>query len=287
MSIIEFLSTFGYRRIVMGTAMIGLVSGAMGAFLYLRRQSLLSGVIGHSATPGVMGAFVLVSVLLPQADARSMPVVVVGALITGLASALLANRIAATTRIGIDATMAVMFSLFLGGGLLILQVIQNSTLPDKGGIEEFMFGNATRLSNLDVTTIFAVAVLVLALLALLWRPFSLMTFDVVFSRSVGLPLRWLSPLLFGLIVLAMVIGIKAVGLILMIAFAVFPPAAARQFTTTLRQMTIASAVIGAVCGVVGSYISIAVGDIPTGPTIVVVLGVAVVISYVLGKLVRT
>lgn len=286
MSIIEFLSTFGYRRIVLGTAMIGLVAGAMGSFLYLRRQSLMSGVIGHSATPGVMGAFILASVLLPTVDARSMPVVVLGALVTGLLAALLANRIAVTTRIGIDATMAVMFSLFLGGGLLILQVIQNSTLPDKGGIEEFMFGNATRLTNLDVSTIFVVAVLVLILLAVLWRPFSIMTFDQGFSRSVGLPLGWLSPLLFGLIVLAMVIGIKAVGLILMIAFAVFPPAAAKQFTRTLGQMTIASAVIGAVCGVLGTYISIAVGNIPTGPTIVVVLGGAVVLSFALGRLVR-
>lgn len=57
MSLIEFLSEFSFRRVVLGTMLIGLCSGAMGTFLYLRRQSMMSDVIGHSATPGVMGSF--------------------------------------------------------------------------------------------------------------------------------------------------------------------------------------------------------------------------------------
>jgi len=120
MSLIEFLSEFSYRRIVIGTMLIGACSGAMGTFLYLRRQSLMSDVIGHSATPGVMGAFLVVSLIFGGFDARSMPVIVVGALITGLIAVVLANKVADTTRIGIDATMAVVLSLFLGGGLLLL-----------------------------------------------------------------------------------------------------------------------------------------------------------------------
>lgn len=61
MSLIEFLSEFSFRRVVLGTMLIGLCSGAMGTFLYLRRQSMMSDVIGHSATPGVMGSFLLFS----------------------------------------------------------------------------------------------------------------------------------------------------------------------------------------------------------------------------------
>lgn len=278
MSIVEFLATFSYRRIAVGTALIGLVAGGMGAFLYLRRQSLMSGVIGHSATPGVMGAFILVSLLAPGMDARSLPVVIVGALCTGLLAALLANRIARTTRVGIDTTMAVILSLFLGGGLMLLEVIQNSHLKNKGGIEDFMFGNATRLSNADVRTIAVVAVLVFVTLALLWRPFSIMTFDHTYARALGLPLRWLSPALFGLIALAMVVGIKAVGLILMVAFAVFPPVAARQFTRTLLGMTVASALIGAGSAVLGTYVAVALVNAPTGPVIVLVLGAVVALS---------
>ena len=177
MSLIEFLSEFSYRRIVIGTMLIGACSGAMGTFLYLRRQSLMSDVIGHSATPGVMGAFLVVSLIFGEFDARSMPVVVVGALITGLIAVVLANKVADTTRIGIDATMAVVLSLFLGGGLLILQVIQRSHIRGKGGIEDLMFGNAATLTNLDVRTIAVVTFVVFLAVALLWRPITLMTFD--------------------------------------------------------------------------------------------------------------
>ncbi|MDF5820197.1 metal ABC transporter permease [Corynebacterium felinum] len=280
MDFVEFLSEFAYRRIVIGTALIGACSGAMGAFLYLRRQSLMSDVIGHSATPGVMGAFLLVSAVSAGFDARSMPVIVVGALVTGLLSVVLANRVADTTRIGIDATMAVTLSLFLGGGLLLLQVIQRSRIRGKGGIEELMFGNAATLTNLDVYTIAVVTVLVAVVTAVLWRPFTVITFDPVLATVAGTRLKVLSPVLFGLVVLAIVMGVKAVGLILMIAFAVFPPAAARQFSKTVGGMVLLSGVFGVVAAVVGSYFSVALGKVPTGPMIVVVLSVIVVVSMI-------
>ncbi|MDO4630983.1 MAG: metal ABC transporter permease [Corynebacterium sp.] len=280
MSLVDFLSEFSFRRIVIGTMLIGACSGAMGAFLYLRRQSLMSDVIGHSATPGVMGAFLLVSMMFGGFDARSMPVIVLGALVMGLIAVVLANKIADTTRIGIDATMAVVLSLFLGGGLLVLQVIQRSHIRGKGGLEELMFGNAATLTNLDVRTIAVVALLVFVVLAVMWRPFTLMTFDTTLAKVNGMRINILSPLLFGLIVLAIVIGVKAVGLILMIAFAVFPPAAARQFSRTIGRMTFLSGLFGAVASVLGTYISVSVGKVPTGPVIVLVLSVMVLISMV-------
>ena len=171
-------------------------------------------------------------------------------------------------------------SLFLGGGLVLLQVIQRSRIRGKGGMEELMFGNSATLTNLDVGTIAVVSIAVAVVMILLWRPFTMMTFDQTLSQVSGLPLRWLSPLLLSLIVLAVVIGVKAVGLILMIAFAVFPPAAARQWSKTVRQMVLFSAVIGAVASVVGTYISVAVGKVPTGPVIVLVLTAFVGVSLV-------
>ena len=134
-----------------------------------------------------------------------------------------------------------------------------------------MFGNSATLTNLDVGTIAVVSIAVAVVMILLWRPFTMMTFDQTLSQVSGLPLRWLSPLLLSLIVLAVVIGVKAVGLILMIAFAVFPPAAARQWSKTVLQMVLFSAGIGGVA---------AVGKVPTGPVIVLVLTAFVGVSLV-------
>lgn len=282
-SVIDFLAEFSYRRTLFGTMAIGATCGAMGTFLYLRRQALMSDVIGHAATPGVMAAFLLISLLAPGADPRALPVLVVGALVSGLASVWLSQAIARHTRIGIDATMAVVLSLFLGGGLVILQVIQKSTLPGKGGIQDLMFGNAATLTSLDVATIAVSSVIILAVAGLCWRPFVLMTFDETEARIQGWPVRWLTPALFGLLVVAIVMGVKAVGLILMIAFAVFPPAAARQFTRTTLAMFVLSGAIGAAAAAIGSYLSIALGNVPTGPVIVVVLGAFIGVSMLAGS----
>lgn len=166
---------------------------------------------------------------------------------------------------------------------MILQVIQKSTLPGKGGIQDLMFGNAATLTSLDVATIAVSSVVILAVAGLCWRPFVLMTFDETEARIQGWPVRWLTPALFGLLVVAIVMGVKAVGLILMIAFAVFPPAAARQFTRTTLTMFVLSGAIGAAAAAIGSYLSIALGNVPTGPVIVVVLGAFIGVSMLAGS----
>ena len=84
--------------------------------------------------------------------------------------------------------------------------------------------------------------------------------------------------MFTTIVIAIVIGVKAVGVVLMIAFVVTPPAAARQWTSTLPGMVALSGVFGGVGSGVGAYLSIALGNVPTGPVIVLTLFVIFLIS---------
>src|SRR5699024_3456713 len=81
----------------------------------------------------------------------------------------------------------------------------------------------------------------------------------------GFSARCFDTLMFVTIVIGTVIGVKAVGLVLMVAFVVTPPAAARQWTRTLPAMVMLSAGIGAVGSGLGAYISIALGPMPTGP----------------------
>jgi len=80
------------------------------------------------------------------------------------------------------------------------------------------------------------------------------------------------------VVVAIVIGLKAVGVILMIAFIIAPPSAARQWTSSLGGMVILSGVFGASASIAGSLLSVVAGDYPTGPVIVLVLSAIVVVS---------
>lgn len=276
---VEFFGNHIFRMVFFGTTVIGVVAGALGAFAYLRKQSLISDVIGHAALPGALIAFLL-AVAAFGMDGRSMLLLIVGAVVTGTISALFANVIAARTKIAIDTAMAISMTTFFGLGMLLLRIIANNPFPGKGGIQHYLFGNAASITRADLTTSIAVGAFALALMVVFWKEFTLRTFDPVLSTMLGFRARVIDTLMFSTIVIAIVIGVKAVGFVLMVAFVVTPPAAARQWTNTLPAMVILSAVFGGLGSGLGAYLSISIGNVPTGPVIVLVLFAIFLVSLV-------
>ena len=267
---IEFFGNHTFRMVFFGTTVIGLVAGALGSFAYLRKQSLISDVVAHSALPGALLAF-LTAVVVLGADGRNMLGLIIGAVTTGTLAALFANSIAARTKIPIDTAMAISLTVFFGAGMLLLRIIANGPFPGKGGIDDYLFGNASVITIADLATSAVVGALALVLMLVFWKEFTLRTFDPVLSTVLGFRARVIDTLMFTTIVIAIVIGVKAVGVVLMIAFVVTPPAAARQWTSTLPGMVALSGVFGAIGSGVGAYLSIVLGNIPTGPVIVLTL----------------
>ncbi len=270
MDILVFLSTYSYRIISLGTFLIGLVCGILGSFLYTRRQSLLSDVIGHASTLGVMAAFLISSIVF-GVDGRSLIVLVVGSVIAALLAVLLSDWIARSTPLGDDATMAVMLALFYGGGLVLLRVIIHGKYPGKGGISSALLGSATSLTIADVITIAILSLLCLLIVTMFRKEFTSFCFDRQFSHVLGFSSSVLTPLLLSSMVVAVVLGVKAVGLILMVAFTIVPPATARQWTNRFGSMVVLSGLIGGLSSVLGTWLSVSLGNVPTGPVIVLIL----------------
>lgn len=270
MSPIEFFSNHTFRMVFFGTTVIGLVAGALGAFAYLRKQSLISDVISHAALPGTLLAF-LVAVGVFGANGRNMLGLIAGAVVAGIAAVWLANGIARGSKIRVDTAMAISLTLFFGVGMLLMRVIANGSFPGKGGIQDYLFGNASVVTVSDLLTSIAVGAVALALMVVFWKEFALRTFDPDHSSVLGFSGRIIDTLMFATVVIATVIGVKAVGLVLMVAFVVTPPAAAQQWTRTLPGMVALSGVFGAVGSGIGAYLSIVLGKVPTGPLIVLTL----------------
>ncbi|MDO4791591.1 MAG: metal ABC transporter permease [Buchananella hordeovulneris] len=271
MSIIEFLSSYTFRMVLLGTSVIGIVAGALGCFAYLRKQSLISDVVSHSALPGTLGAF-LVAVSLGL-DGRNLVTLTVGAVVAGTIAAVLTNYIRSYSNLHIDAAMVVVLTVFFGGGMVLMRIITNGHYPGKGGIQDYLFGNASHLTHADLVTSVVVGAIALGIMLAFFKEFALRAFDPAHSQVAGFNAKWLDLALFAAIVAATVIGVKAVGLVLMVAFVVTPPATARQWTSSLPKMVALSAVLGGVSSAIGAYVSVSVGNVPTGPVIVVVLSV--------------
>ena len=282
MSLAEFFADHTFRTVFLGTVIIGVVAGALGCFSYLRKQSLIGDVVSHAALPGVLGAFLLGSALagagVPGINPRNMLWLVVGAVVTGSLAAWLANWAAAHSKLRIDATMAVSLTLFFGVGMMLMRTISNGNYPGKGGVQDYLFGNASTLTVSDVWTAAALGGAALAVLTLGWRHFAVRSFDPGHAAVSGTPVRLIDAVMFAAIVLATVLGVKSVGLVLMVALLLTPAAAARQWTRRLGPMVWLAAVIGGVGAGLGAYLSIALGTVPTGPVTVLVLFAVFLVS---------
>lgn len=276
MNPVQFFADHTFRTVFLGTSLIGLVAGTLGCFAHLRKQAMVSDVVSHAALPGILGAFWVAAILL--GDGRNMAALMIGAIVAGVVAVWLADRIAHWSKVGLDAAMAIVLSSFFGLGLIVMHLGSRSGQAGQGGVQDYLFGNASTLTRADIVTVAVVGVLGAVVLLVLGRSLTTRCFDPAFAEVRGLPVKFLDLVIFALIVVATVVGLKAVGLVLMVAFVLMPPAAARQWVRSTRGLFLLSGLIGAAASGVGSYLSISIGRVPTGPFVVLMLFAAVVFS---------
>lgn len=270
-SVIALFSDYTFQTVTLGSALLGLISGVLGSFAVLRKQSLLGDGISHSALPGVVMAFVLLG-------SKNTEILLLGALISGLLATLFIVSIVRYTRVKFDSALALVMSVFFGLGLVMLTYVQKIPNSNQAGLKRFIFGQASTLLQRDIILMVICGLILLALVLLFWKEFKLFTFDADFAQSLGFSPKRLNLLLSFMIVLAIIIGLQAVGVILMSAMLITPAVAARQWTNKLWIMVMLSALFGAVSGVIGTAASSLVPKLPTGPAIVICISTIVVIS---------
>lgn len=258
----------------LGSVLLGILCGVLGSFAVLRKQSLLGDGISHGALPGICAAFLITL-------CKNEEILLLGALAGGVISLCLITLITRFSKIKFDCALAMVLSVMFGLGLVFLTFAQKLPNSSQAGLKTFIYGQASAMTSKDVFIILISTAVVLVTVALFWKPFKLVTFDKVFSQVVGIKVWMVDFVLSFFVTLASVVGIKTVGVILMSAMLVAPAAAARQWVSRLETMTLLSAVIGAFGGVLGTAVSSSFESVPTGPVIVVCLGVMAVFSILL------
>ncbi|MBD3232726.1 MAG: iron chelate uptake ABC transporter family permease subunit [candidate division Zixibacteria bacterium] len=267
----DLFTDYTLRTVAMGSATLGIVSGALGCFAVLRKQSLLGDAISHAALPGIALAFLFTG-------SKSPLIIVIGAAIIGWIGTMFIMSIVKHTRIKSDSALGLVLSSFFGFGLVLLTFIQRMPTANQAGLDTFLFGQASALLERDIVVMGVLGLVVLAIMSLFWKEFKLISFDPDFAASNGFPIQKLDILITSLIVIAIVIGLQTVGVVLMSAMVVAPAAAARQWTDRLSLMIIIAAFFGALAGVSGSMISSLTSRLPTGPTIVLCISFLVGVS---------
>ncbi|MEX0718670.1 MAG: metal ABC transporter permease [Planctomycetaceae bacterium] len=266
--LVDFLLLRDYttRWALLGTVSLGIAAGVVGAFMLLRKRSLVGDVVSHAALPGVAIAFLVMEVRA-AGGGRWLPGLLVGAAAAGFAGVLSATFIRRFTRLKEDATLAVVLGVFYGVGVSLFSIAERIT-SGMGAIEDFTLGAVHSIVAGDVALIAGAALLVLLTCGALFKEFTLLCFDPEFAATRGWPVGMLDVGLMGLVVAVAVIGLQSVGLLLMVAMLITPAAAARFWTDDIRRMALIAALLGglgAFCGVFASHL---VPKLSAGATIV-------------------
>jgi ABC-type Mn2+/Zn2+ transport system permease subunit len=263
-----FLEPFRHefmQRALFGCALIGFTNGALSSFIVIRRLALMADAMAHSLLPGVAIAILLFG-LKPGT-------LFIGALLASLLVAFGTQLISNSSRIKEDTSLGLLFACSFSLGLVLIAYSRAGV-----NVSDYLFGNILGLSDTDLWTIYLISLLVLPTLVALERPLLLTIFDPLVAASQGTPVNTLRYLLMGLLVLAMISSLQAVGVILALGMLIAPAATMYLLSDSFPVLFWAGGFVGCFGSCAGLLASFWL-NLPSGPCIVLVLGLIFLLAY--------
>ena len=270
LAVLTFTAGYNTAIAMAGCAALGAAGGGVGVFLLLRARAMAADAAGHATLPGIVLAFLLAG--WAGAEARSLPVLLAGAAVTGALGMALIVAAGRTTRLGADAAIAITLSVSYALGIVLLSYVQTRPDTAQGGLQTFILGQAAALSAGEAIAVGMLAAVAVLILSLLFRPLTLLCFDADQARSEGWPVVPLDMLLVGLGLAVVLFGLQAVGLVLVVSLLILPAASARFWTGRLVVVFRLAVAFGAGGAWLGAGASAVWPRLPTGPSIVLALG---------------
>ena len=267
------LQSYTTQIVLLGTALLGLASGIAGTFAVLRKESLIGDGLSHAALPGVVIAFLLTGI-------KDIEVLIIGAALSSITAAWLITITIENSKIKFDGALATILSAFFGLGMVLLTYLQSLNNAGQAGLSKFIFGQAATILARDVYITSAAALIIIVLTALFWKELKLISFDVEYAKTLQIPVTFTLILYRSLLIMTIIIGIQSVGAILISSLLIAPAVGARQWTNKLGTMCILAGFFGMVSAIGGTIWSTSVQKLPTGPAIIVILSVIVLLSLI-------
>ena len=260
---------FGFmRRALLGCIAISVGATPVGLFLMLRRMSLTGDAMAHAILPGAAIGYLI--------SGLSLGAMTIGGLIAGMAVALLSGFVTRVTAQREDASLAAFYLISLALGVLIV-----STRGGNVDLMHVLFGTVLALNDATLILLCSIASLSVLVLASVFRPLVLECADPQFLRSVS-GLSAITHLTFlALVVLNLVSGFHALGTLMAVGIMILPAATAKFWASTIGGLLAAAvitATLSSFCGLLLSYHF----SLPSGPAIILVAGIAYVLSIVVG-----
>jgi manganese/zinc/iron transport system permease protein len=274
------LRDYNTRVVLCGTILWGIAAGLTGVYLLLRKRALLGDAISHATLPGVAAVFLW---SITAGVPRTLALLLVGAAISGALGGLCVLGLRHWLRVREDAALGIVLSVFFGAGVALVRIVQQFPGRDSAGLDTYIYGKAALMTISDAWLSGGLALGVLAIIVAFAKELKILCFDIELARSQGWPVLALDLLLISLVVTVTIIGLQAVGLILVIALLIVPAASARFWSHNLRTILFLSAAVGGISSGMGTLLSASFAKLPSGATIVLVACTFFTFSFLFGR----
>jgi len=257
------------QRALLGGLLTGSLGGLLGSFAVLRQLSFFSDALGHSALLGISLGIVLninpTVVLIPFA----------------VVFALLVNELVERSRLPADALLNIVYSSSLAFAVVALSLVETY----RGGIQQLLFGDILGISWGDLAIIGALAAGALTYLLLTLRAQVLLTLHGDLASAFGVKTGFHRLAFIVLLALVVAASIKAVGVLLISAFVVFPACSSRLVSRRFPAYVLLSSLLGGSCALIG-LLGSGLTNLPSGPCVVVVQFIAFLLTLLLSQPLR-
>jgi manganese/zinc/iron transport system permease protein len=275
MALFDFFTDPVLRAPTIACMLMGLSSSLIGVLVFLQRRSLLGEALAHAAYPGVALSGLFLSYFAFNSEKLFSLSVLLGALGTVILALGLIQFLEKKCAIKADSALCFTLSLFFGIGVLLASRLQLSHPLWYKQIQVFLYGQAATMTDAHIVFYALLTGLVALLIFLFFRPISLIHFDRNLAQLAGLNPRWLQFLLLFLLGLALVVGMRSVGLVLISSLLIAPASGARQLCRHLSTFFIVAGFLGMISGFLGNYLAVQIPvwlnvpklSLPTGPMI--------------------
>ena len=264
----------------LGSMLMCLASSLVGVMVFLRKRSLLGETLSHACYPGVVFGIVIASFFFPEAEEVIAVAILVGAFIFSMMALVCLDFLEKRLSVKSDAALCFILATFFGLGVLLASRVQFTHMRLFKQMQVFLYGQAATMHMTHVMIYASLAALIAFFLYIFYRPLQMTTFDRDFSKSIGLSTKYMDTTIFVLLGIAIVVGIRSVGVVLMSGMLILPPVAARFLTNRLSSLFFMAGLIGMISGFFGNYLSIEIPavlieghpdwkfSLPTGPMII-------------------
>lgn len=278
-SIVHYFTDPVLQAPTIASMLMCLSSALVGVIVFLKRRSLLGEALSHASYPGVIISIFITSVFFPAAHDALTVIVLIGAFCSSLLGLWIIEKMQCFGKVKNDAALCFVLSIFFGVGVLFASKLQFSNALWYQTAHIFLYGQAATMTDIHIVLYAALALIIICALFFLYHPLRIVIFDREYGRSVGAPIKVVDGFFSFLLIIAIIIGIRSVGVVLMAGMLIAPAVAARSFSNRLNTVFIIAGLIGAFCGFFGNYLSVEIPQwgksqgwdwkfvLPTGPMI--------------------